>query len=517
MGLKKGENRSQFRMLCSEELVEADDMVRVIDAFVEALDMDSFGFESKGESDVGRPAFSNEVMLKIFLFCYMINVRNSRGIAKACRYDVRIWWLAEGLKPKYRVVADFRKNNKTCFKKVFRSFTLLLQRNKLITGKIIAVDGTKIKASNSRKNNYSEKKFEKVLKHADEQIEQYIADLDAADKRYDEEEASKINGRLAQVQERKQDRLKLLEKMENEGLNQISKVDEDAKLMHLKLSHTEMAYNVQAATCAENNLIVDFEVTNETDTYALHNVCTSTQDLLGIKRIKVLADTGYYTGLELRKCKESKIETYVSPKASGPKKESDYGIKKFKYNKKKDCYVCPAGKALKTDGKWKTKTESRKNHKPYLYKRYKADRKVCHTCPFKEKCLSASTIEKNSGKVIERNEYQDYKDANDKRIAENKEFYRTRQQIVEHPFGTIKRAWGIGYTLLRTMPKVEAEMALAFLGYNILRAKNIMGTEELIKKLKRVKIRFVFMLKRIFDQFIAVLSYFFHDEKLAII
>ena len=151
------------------------------------------------------------------------------------------------------------------------------------------------------------------------------------------------------------------------------------------------------------------------------------------------------------------------------------------------------------------------------YKRYKADRKVCHTCPFKEKCLSASTIEKNSGKVIERNEYQDYKDANDKRIAENKEFYRTRQQIVEHPFGTIKRAWGIGYTLLRTMPKVEAEMALAFLGYNILRAKNIMGTEELIKKLKRVKIRFVFMLKRIFDQFIAVLSYFFHDEKLAII
>lgn len=517
MPIKEGGNRSQFRMLCSEELVAQDDMVRIIDAFVESLDMESFGFDNKGKSEKGRHAFSNRLMLKLFMFGYSNKIRSSRNLAKACLYDIRIWWLTEELKPKYRAIADFRLNNLACFKEVFRSFTVFLKRQKLITGKVLAVDGTKIKASNSRKNNYSAKKLDKELKYSDNQIAQYLIDLAAADEKHDAEESSKIKDRLAQVQERKKEKLELQAKLESENANQISTVDEDARLMHSKLSHSEMAYNVQSSTCAENNLVADFKVTNEKDVYALHDACSSVQDLLEIKRIKALADKGYHTGSELQKCKESKIETYVSPRAQGSKKDSSYGIEKFEYNKKKDCYVCPQGKELKTDGISRTKTDKRKNHKPYQFKNYKADRNDCSACPMREKCLSPSKAKKKYGKEIRRNEFQDYKDTNDKRIAENKDFYRKRQQIVEHPFGTIKYSWGFNYTLLRTIPKVEADMSMAFLAYNMLRTKNIMGAEELIKKLKRVTIRFVFYLKRILKQFKCVVSHFFQNKKTAII
>jgi Transposase and inactivated derivatives len=511
MPIKKGENRSQFRMLCSEDLVASDDMVRVIDAFVEALEMESFGFDNKGKSTLGREAFSNKLMLKIYLFGYSNKIRSTRNLAKACQYDIRLWWLTEELKPKYRVIADFRLNNLSSFKKVFRSFTIFLKRNELISGEVIAVDGTKIKASNSRRNNYSAKKLDKEIKYIDKQIEQYLIDIQAADESHDEENGAKMKSRLAQVQKRKNEKLSLQAKLENSGANQISTVDADARLM--KSKHTEMAYNTQASTCDKNNLLADFTVTNKTDMYALHDACKSVKELLDVQRMKVLADKGYYTGLELKKCKESKIETYVSPRARSSKKDPAYRTEKFIYNKKKDRYICPEGNELKTDGIWRTRTTNKPGHKSYQFKNYKANSDACSSCPFREKCLPPSALKGKYGKKIERSEYQDYKDANDKRVAENKDFYRRRQQIVEHPFGTIKRAWGMSYTMLRTIPKVEADMAMAFLAYNMLRAKNIMGAKDLIEKLKEHTIRFIFYLKRTYQQFKGILEHLFQNKK----
>jgi len=494
MGIKKGSSRSQLRMLSLEEAVKSDDMARVIDLFVEALDMDSFGFDDKGKSKVGSLAFSNKVMLKIYLLGYRNKVRSTRELEKACRYDLRFWWIANTLKPKYRVIADFRKNNKSSFKKVFTSFTKFLQSNGLISGAVVAIDGTKIKASNSRMHNYSEKKLTKQLNSINKQIEDYLKQLDEADsvesKQEKEDKLKELKSRKA-VKEQLQNQLKASDE------SQISTVDPDARLMQTKLTHTDIVYNVQATTDSDNSLLVDFDVTNQTDRYALSDCAKSAKEILGLEKMIALADAGYYTGSELKKCKKELIETFVSPVKRRGKNDSDYWVDKFKYDPEKDLYFCPENEELKTDGKWHTQNKNQKGKSPYKMQIYKVSFTICKNCPVREKCLSKSSIKNRMGRKIERSEYETIKEANNKRIAENKELYRTRKQIVEHPFGTIKRSWGMHYTNMRTKGKVEADIALAFLTYNLVRATNILDIEVMISKLKNCRISF-----RLFEKLI---------------
>lgn len=502
-------NRNQLRITSLDQLIPAEDDARIIDAFVDALDLQSFNFVMKGGKKTGRPAYPIGSLLKLYMLGYRNGIRSSRNLEKACVYDNRFMWLLKELQPKYKTIAEFRRINKSAFKEVFRSFVLVLQSEGLISGETIALDGVHIKAWNSRKNNFNNKKLENQLKYIDHKVETYIDQMDEVDSSEDKEELlQKIV-----VQKQREHRYKKIKKdLEESGSLQISTTDPESKALAKKMQ-VEMSYNIQTATDNKNNLITEFTVTNKNDTNALYETSKAAKDLLGVEEMNVLADKGYPTGSELKKCADAHITTYVAPKANGAKNKKGAGFKKskFKYDSKNDFYKCPVGEKLESNGKWYQKNNGR--GKPvYKVKVYKSNFSTCNKCPHRFKCAGASSLKRSQGRQIERSEFEKYTESNAKRIAENRDFYRTRQQIVEHPFGTMKRQWHFGYTLLKKISKVEAEVGIIFICYNLVRTKTILGPKLLIKKLKGMKISINFFTSLI----LSVSKHLFLKKELAL-
>ncbi|MCB0705869.1 MAG: transposase [Saprospiraceae bacterium] len=265
---------------------------------------------------------------------------------------------------------------------------------------------------------------------------------------------------------------------------QISTTDPDACALPRKMNIVEVSYNVQAAVEAENKLITNYEVTNENDTHALSGVALEAKAVLKKERIQALADKGYDTGSELKICAENNIETYVAPRQKNTShKHPDFVKGKFSYDGERDSYTCPEGKELLSNGNWykKNGTDYRKVYEVQVYK---LPFEVCNACVQRLDCAGQANLNNSKGRPIERSEYDEYLEANRERVMLNKALYRTRQQIVEHPFGTIKRSWGYDYTLLKTKEKVGGEMALIFTCYNLRRSMTIFGVQDLLKRLK---------------------------------
>ena len=483
-------NRNQMRMTSLDQLIPSDDDARIIDAFVDALDLESFKFLIKGIKKTGRPAFPIGSLLKLYLLGYRNGVRSSRNLEKACIYDTRFMWLLKELKPKYKTIAEFRRINKSSFKEVFRSFVLVLKDEGLISGKTIALDGVHIKAWNSKKNNFNKKKIEKQLKYIDDKVDSYMEEMDKLDS---SEDKAELQDKIEIQKGRKEKYKEIEKKLESSDDLQISTTDPEARAL-VKKMHSEMSYNIQTATDNKNNLLTEFTVTNKNDTNALHKTAKAAKDLLGLKKMNVLADKGYPTASELKKCADSNITTYVAPKENGAKNKKGAGFKKakFKYNSSYDYYICPEGEKLKSNGKLYQKNNG--SGKPaYKVKVYKCKFSTCNICPHKLKCAGTASLTRSKGRQIERSEFEKYTEANKKRIEKNRDFYRTRQQIVEHPFGTMKRHWHFGYTLLKTKAKVASEVGIIFICYNLVRTKAILGPEILIKKLKGMKISLIYI------------------------
>ena len=271
------------------------------------------------------------------------------------------------------------------------------------------------------------------------------------------------------------------------GVTQISTTYKDARALPKKMNIVEVGYN-EVVTCeAKNKLITNFETTHQHDTYALGNAALSAREALGLKPeevLKQLADKGFDTGAELKTCIESKVETYVAPKKRvHADKDKRYNKAAFEYDEEKDVYICPENKELTTNGKWYTKN-NRKLRKSYQVKHYKSPFAVCNSCPHRMECAGAANLKNSKGRYIERSEYQDYIDENTERVKLNKALYRRRQEIVEHPFGTIKRQWGYDYTLMKGLEKVDGAFAIIFTTYNLRRAITLLGVKELIEKLR---------------------------------
>jgi transposase len=511
MAYKTGTDRLQLNLfpINLEEGISSDNTVRVIDTFVDWLDLSELGFQHSSDNLRGTSMYMPSMLLKLYLYGYLNRIRSSRRLETECTRNIELHWLLHRLRPAYHTIADFRKDNSVAIKGAFKKFTEFCIAATLVEGETVAIDGTKIHAQNNRKNNFNAARLERLLTRIEsrtQEYEQYLKDLDIQDKQESQHPKPILHGKskeevlasMAILQERqrtyKEYQSKLLE-LKKAGCSteelQISTIDPDARALSFKQANTEVGYNIQTASDAKNKIIVHFEVTNVIDSYALAKTSMDTKTALNLKKednLNVLADTGYHTGTEFIKCANNGITTFVNPPQT-PKNitlegEEKFGKDKFKYDKASDTYTCPNQEILRTNGKDYIHKGNRKGLPFRKYKQYTLKSSTCQQCPYASKC-QGNRFKQSHGRIIERIESDDLIEANRKRIQENKGVYQRRKELIEHPFGTIKRGWGYNYTLVKTKEKVSGEFALVFLCYNLRRAMSILGNKALKEALKR--------------------------------
>lgn len=476
-----GVARNQMIFTSLEQNISDDNPVRFIDAFVENIDLGALGFELQTLKAEGRPSYSTKIFLKIYLYGYLNGLRSSRKLEKECARNMELQWLLCGLVPNYHSISDFRKDNPSGLKKLFKVFVSFLKDAELIAGETIAIDGTKSRAHNSKKANFNQKKIDKHLAYIEEKTQEYLDQLAQNDVL---ENSEKINNIQAKIERLKTNRIKyelLEEKLKQSGEPQISTTDEDSRALLVQGQVVEVSYNIQAAVDDRHKLVVATHTINRNDRNALSAIAMEAKENLNLKTFTALVDKGYHNGREITQCEAENIRTIVAyptlvqTNENGTTKE--YLVANFVYDKESDTYQCPQGKTLKTTGRWHKKTREKES---YNFKKYRTS--ACKECPVKSLCTG-----RTGGREIDRSEFADAVDRNNKRYDENGQLYRKRQEINEHIFGTIKRQWGYNHTNLKGLEKVNGEHSLIMLVYNIKRAVNILGVAELIAKLKTWK------------------------------
>lgn len=467
-------DRNQFAMLALEELVAEDSYARLVDVFVDALPLEDLGFTHTACQKEGRPPYHPAVLLKLYMYGYRHGLRSSSKLHQACLVNVELWWLLKGLKPSARTICYFRHNNAAAFKRAFRHFVLMLKEWKLIDGETIAIDSFKIRAQNSLKENFNQKKINNHLEYIDGKIEQYRKEIDEADSLFQQ---SELLNKIHRQKKKRGNYEEIEQELTDSGQSQLSRVDPDARAVVLHRNIVNVGYNVQAGCDSKHKLFVNAQTGAVNDTHALADMAIEAKELLGVKKMNTLTDKGYTTGAELARCAENDITTYSSPKAHSSQKNGLYDMQDFIYDEEEDTYTCPAGSTLHTNGTVYQKGKHQVKH-------YKT--KACKTCAVRELC----TKNKN-GRFIERGIHQKALEENAKRVNENPDYYRKRQQITEHQFGTLKRQWGFTHTLVRKKENVLAEVHLTFTVYNLVRCMQILGTEKLRMLLKELSSLFL--------------------------
>lgn len=459
-----------------DDYITEDNPVRVIDAFVDSLNMVELGFESANPPTVGRPGYDPRVLLKLYLYGEMNRNVSSRKLESETYRNIELMWLLRMLKPDHKVIADFRKENRESIKKVFRQFVALCKQWDLFGAEVIAVDGSKFRASNSKRNNFNEKNLARRIKYIDEKVEKYLTELDEndeCDQRSRKPSSQEIKEKVKELEKRKEQYEKYQQELKEEDISEISLTDLDARLMSVNNNGVDICYNVQTVVDSKHKLIVDCDVINNpSDQGQLSEMSKKAMSILEVDNIKALADKGYYNAEDLKVCEKGHITTYVAKQVfSNATGEREFYLDKFKYDKERNVYICPAGHELVcTRKKAIDETTERISYK---------NKKACKSCSLRDKCTKSK-----DGREINRSVDQDFLDIVDKRTAENKELYKTRQMIVEHPFGTIKRGWGFSYFLTRGIESVKTEASLTFLAYDMKRVINILGVKEILKRLK---------------------------------
>jgi len=456
-------------MISLEQMVEPESMVRIIDAFVDMLNLEQFNFSYFALNKEGRPPYHPSTLMKLYLYGYQNSIRTSRKLEKACKTNIEVMWLIGEQKPHYKTIADFRKDNPKSFKEVFRHFVAMLKDWRLIDGKTIGVDSFKIRAQNSLKNNFNEKKVKRHIDYIDKKIAEYEQALDAE---FDET----IKDKLEYNHQKKENYQDIQKHLKQTGDGQISTTDTDSRVVVFQRNSVRVGYNIQAVSDSKNKLLIATDTGDVNDTKALAVMVEKAQENIGEVE-NVLADKGYHSGRELKACEKLDVTTFISPKeSSSTKKNPDFAMESFKYDQKEDTYTCPAGELMQTNGKWYNKN-LKNGRKSYQVKHYKT--KACNGCQLRSQCTT-----NKHGRLIERTEFQQYITRNNDRVNQNPDYYRLRQQIIEHQFGTLKRQWHFDYTLTKGKEKVLGEVYLIFTAYNLRRLMSIFNFKILMSKIK---------------------------------
>jgi transposase len=455
-----------------DDYIAEENPVRFIDAFVDSLDLDALGFRRVQPAATGRPAYHPGDILKLYIYGYMNRLRSSRRLEQEAHRNVELLWLLRKLHPDFKTIADFRKDNAKAFKQVFRAFALLCKEWELFGQELVAIDGTKFKAVNSKRRNFTKAKLTETLQRIDAYIEQYLHDLDTADA--EEAECQKptaeaLREKIRQLRERKGRYEGLMREMERTGQSQVSLTDPDSRAMP-KSPKVDVGYNAQVAVDDKHQLFVVQEVTNAvTDVEQLSGIAIQAKEALEVERIKVVADMGYYHGEELKACEEAGIEPYVAkPLTSANRTLGLYGKEQFTYEPEHDCYRCPAGQALT----FRFATVELGRHIRYYATT------ACRACTLKERCTR-----NKGGRRITRWVHEHILEQLQQRVEANPALMKRRKQIVEHPFGTIKHWHDQGYFLMKGLEKVRAEFSLSTLAYNLRRVVTILGVPHMLRAL----------------------------------
>jgi transposase len=472
----KGTDRGQRTLLpeCLDEWVAENNPVRVVDAFVDALDLGSLGFDGVAPAATGRPSYHPSVLLKLYIYGYLNRVQSSRRLEREAGRNLEVLWLLGRLVPDDKVIADFRKDNGPALRKVCARFVELCRKLGLLTKASIAIDGSKFKAVNNRDKNFTRGKVERRRKQIEESVARYLNQLDTADRQEPTETLAAKTAYLKEKLVKLDEEMAKLAAYEQQMLaapdQQLSLTDPDARSMATSGRGSGMVgYNVQTAVDTENHLIIAHEVTNVGhDRAQLANMAEQAKAVLQTGTLGAVADRGYFDGEEILACEEAGITvTLPKPMTSGAKSAGRFGKQDFVYIPGDDVYRCPAGEQL-------TYRYTSEEDGKTLYRYWTT---ACATCLLKAQCTTGKE------RRITRWEHEHVVEAVQRRLDENPEAMRVRRQTVEHPFGTLKARMGATHFLMKTLPKVAAEMALHVLAYNLTRVMNITGIKPLLAAL----------------------------------
>ena len=465
-----GLERDQLLLLpeAVDDYVGSDNPVRFIDAFVDGLDLTAAGFLRVEAKAMGRPGYAPGDLLKLYIYGYLNRVRSSRRLETECHRNIEVLWLLRTLKPDFKTIADFRRNNRAAFRAVFRQFVLLCRRLDLYGRELLAVDGTRIKAVNNKDRNFTRSSLREFIRRADEWLEDYLKRLDEGDV----EDGATGGGartknlaeKIAALNEKRGRYQAMLAQLDRTGEDQISLTDPDSRAM---AAHTKVGvgYNVQVAVDAKNKLIVEQAVTNQVvDMGLLTETSEPAREILGVETIDVVADRGYFKIEDIEACEQAGCVPHVAkPQRGSSVREGLFRKDEFRYDAGLDAYVCPAGKLL---------TPIRRGRMRDLERTDYGNPKACRACQLRPRCT-------NDARSVFRLENEDVLDRMAERLKARPAILDRRREVVEHPFGSIKQWMYQGAFLMRGLANVRAEFSLTALAYNLRRALNILGVEAM--------------------------------------
>ncbi len=476
----EGQARDQATLLpeCLEDWADEENPVRVIEVFVEGLDLGKLGFTGIDPKATGRPAYHPAVLLKLYIYGYLNAVQSSRRLEREARLNVEVMWLLGRLIPDHKTIAEFRRINGSAIRKVCAQFVELCRRLGLLAHASVAIDGSKFKAVNNRDRNFTDAKMKRRMTQIVQSVERYIHHLDSADR---QEQTKAIVMRTKRLKEKI---TKLKDEMDRlEGVNerrcaepdkQISMTDPDARSMATSgRGSGVVGYNVQAAVDTKHHLIVAHDIVQTgNDRDQLARMSKLAKSTLGVDHLEVVADRGYYNSEEILACEQGDIAvTLPKPQTSANKKRGRFVKADFRYVVDEDVYICPAGAALPF-------VSHKRQTGGLNLRRYST--KACWVCKLKDCCTSAKQ------RVVDRWEHEHVLEEVQRRLDENPEAMRTRRETVEHPFGTIKARMGATHFLMKRLHNVKTEMSLAVLAYNLTRVINIIGIKPLIAAIREL-------------------------------
>jgi transposase len=466
-----GHQRSQMFLLPEsvDDYVGVDNPVRFIDVFVDELDLAAAGFVRVEPKATGRPGYAPADLLKLYIYGYLNRVRSSRRLEMECHRNIEVIWLLRSLKPDFKTIADFRRDNRAAFRSVFRQFVLLCRRLDLYGRELLAVDGTRIKAVNNKDRNFTRNSLQEFIRAADERLDDYLRRLDEGDV----EESGTGGGartknlaeKIAALREKRGRYAVMLADLERTGESQISLTDPDSRAM---AAHTKVGvgYNIQIAVDAKHKMIVEQAVTNHViDMGLLTQTAEPARAILDVETIDVVADRGYFKAEDIEACEKAGLVPHVpKPQRGSSVSRGLFRKDEFCYNSDRDVYICPAGETLSP------------NHEGKLRDLKKIDYSnpaACPTCSLRSRCTT-------NLRRVSRLENEAVLDRMAARLKARPNILDRRREMVEHPFGSIKQWMNQGAFLMRGLDNVRAEFSLTALVYNLRRAFNILGVEAMM-------------------------------------
>jgi transposase len=466
-----GHDRGQTLLLPEslDEYVGPENPVRFIEAFVDGLDLAVAGFGRVRPKETGRPGYAPGDLLKLYIYGYLNRIRSSRRLEAEAHRNIEVIWLLRHLKPDFKTIADFRRDNRTAFRPVFRQFVLLCRQLDLFGRELLAVDGTRIKAVNNKDRNFTRASLTEFIKLADAKLDDYLQRLDTSDVTEQGTGGSRVKNlaeKIAAIRERRTRCQEMLAELDRTGEDQISLTDPDSRAMAAH-THVAVGYNVQVAVDTKHKLIVEQQVTNQVvDMGLMTATAEPAREVLGAERLAVVADRGYFKIEDIEACEKAGMEPYVPRPQRGPSVSAGLFRKdEFEYDAKGDNVLCPGGQRLQPYSSSVLRGLKKINY---------ANKQACRDCPIRSRCTN------NSFRSVSRMENEAVLDRMQARLAKRPEVLRRRRETVEHPFGTIKQWMNQGAFLMRGLEKVRGEFSLTALAYNLRRVLNIVGFTELM-------------------------------------